>query len=200
MPNGGGVQPDPADRADAAAKRRRVIAARRAGATWDQAARAGGYGDRGAAYQAVKEAFRQEREAMQHDLIELRQMEDERDDHLRRILHGILTAEHLLVSDGRIVKGPDGEPLHDSRPVLMAIDRLNVIGNRYALRHGINADKELKIALNARTDTEAQVVADTVFAVCAALGLPPDMRRTMLEAAQQHLAQVASDVPDQPVQ
>lgn len=195
MPSG--VQPDPADRTEAAAKRRRVIAARRAGASWEQAAVAGGYADRGAAYNAVKEAFRMERESMQHDLIELRQMEDERDDHLRRVLHGIMTSEHLVVSDGRIVKGEDGEPLHDPRPVLMAIDRLNVIANRYALRHGINADKELKIALNARSDTEAQVVADTVFAVCSALGLPPDMRRSMLEAAQQHLAQVAQDAPEQ---
>lgn len=193
-----GQKPDPADRYDAATKRRMAIAARLEGMTWDQVAAAAGYASRGAAFTAVVDAFRQERESMQHDLLELRQIEDERDDDLRRRLYQIIRAEHLVVSDGQIVKGPDGVPLKDPRPILMAIDRLDRIATRHALRHGLNAAKELSIALNARTDTEAQVVADTLFAVCDLLGLPPDLRRQLLGAAQTHLEQVARDTPEQP--
>lgn len=194
MPHGG-QQPDPADRADAASKRRAVIDARLRGATWDEAAQAGGYAGRASAFNAVKEAYRLEREQLQHDLLELRQVEDDRDDDLRRRLYEILDSRHPVLYKGEVVRNEDGEPLQDVAPVLAAIAALGRIAERYALRHGVNADKELRIALNARTDTEAQVVADALFAVCEGLGLPPDIRRAMLGQAQQYLERVAQEAP-----
>lgn len=198
VPRGGGQQPDPADRADAASKRRMVIAARREGASWAQAAQVGGYADRGSAYNAVKEAWRTEREHLQHDLEEMRQIEDDRDDDLRRRLYQIIRAPHPVLYKGEIVKNEDGDPLQDAAPILASIAALGRIAERHALRHGINADKALTIALNARTDMEAQVLTDALFAVCQDLGLPPDIRMAMLGSAQAYLERVAHETPEQP--
>ena len=193
----GGQQPDPADRADAASKRRRVIVARREGASWEEAAAAGGYSNRASAYTAVKEALRHEREFLRHDLLEMRQIEDDRDDDLRTRLYAILNASHPVLYKGEIVKTDDGEPLQDVAPVLAAVAALGRIAERHALRHGINEDKGIKIALNARSDVEASVVSDALFAVCESLGLPPDIRRAMLGEAQNYLERVAREAPEQ---
>lgn len=185
--------PGPEDQADAAAKRRRVIQARLEGATWDVAAVAGGYADRGSAYHAVTAALKNEREALGHDLVELRQVEDDRNNDLRQRLYAIIRADHVVVSQGRIVKDDDGVPLRDHAPVMAAIAQLGRIADRHALLHGLNAAKELSIALDARSSVEASVVADTLFAVADAMGLPPDMRRMMLETMGEQLARVADD-------
>jgi hypothetical protein len=185
--------PGPEDQWDAATKRRRVLQARREGATWEQAAVYAGYADRSAAYNAIKGALKNEREQLAHDLIEQRQIEDDRDDDLRQRLYKILDADHLVVSDGRIVKDEEGIPLKDPRPVLMAVDRLGRIADRYALRHGLNAPKELKIALDARQHMEASVVADTLLRVAEAMGLDPSTRQLMLEHMQRELTAVASE-------
>lgn len=190
--------PDPAEQADAAIKRRKAIASRLEGNTWEQAAVDSGYAGRGSAYAAVKEAYKYEREHLRHDLEEMRQVEDDRDDDLRRRLYQIIRADHPVLYKGEIVTDTDGTRLRDAAPVLAAVAALGRIAERHALRHGLNADKALTIALNARTDTEAQVVADALFAVCTDLGLPPDIRMAMLGSAQAYLEQVARDSPEQP--
>lgn len=193
MPGPAEDRPNPAERFAAAEKRRIVIRAKLEGLSYEKAAELAGYAGRASAAAAVKEAYKYEREHLQHDLEVLRQIEDDRDDDLRRRCYEIMGATHYVLNQGVVVNGPDGEPLRNPAPVLAAIDRLDRIAGRYALRHGLNETQKFQIALGQRVDAEAATVADVVFAVVDELGLPPDVRMVMLDAMQRRLERAAAE-------
>lgn len=193
MPGPAEDRPNPAEQWDAAHKRRLVVQAKLEGKTYEEAARLAGYAGRASASAAVREALKYERESLVHDLVELRQIEDARDDDLRRKCYAVINSpHHYVLYKGEIVNDPEGVPLEDAGPVLAAIDRLDRIASRYALRHGLNEPVKFDLALAQRVDAEAATVADVVFAIVDELGLPPDMRLAMLTAAQRRLELVAS--------
>jgi hypothetical protein len=189
-----GSNNDPARNAEAARKRSVAIAARLRGLNWDAVAKAAGYADRASAYVAVSKAYKRERESMTQGLLELRQVEDDRDDDLRRRLYAIMTTPHYVHDGVNLVKGPDGEFLLDSKPIIAAITQLQRLGDRHALRHGLNEPEKLAIALDARTDLEANTVVDAILSAADAISLDPGARMAMLEAAQHRLAVIEGEV------
>lgn len=186
---------DPARHADAATKRKTAIAARLRGLSWSQVAQVSGYADRASAHNAVSIAYRTEREQLVQGLLELRQVEDDRDDDLRQRLYAIADGTHyVLDKDSKAITGPDGEYLQDSRPVLAAYTQLQRLGDRYALRHGLNEPEKLAIALEARTDLEASAVVDAILAAADAVSLDPALRMALLEAAQRRLSVIEGEI------
>lgn len=65
-------------------------------------------------------------------------------DRLTREALAVLEREHLVVSHGRIINGPDGKPLMDDAPVLQAIDRLIRIQERRAKLLGLDAPTKVE--------------------------------------------------------
>lgn len=64
-------------------------------------------------------------------------------DDLTAKAYKVLTAEHIVVQHGKIVRDEDGEPVRDHGPVLAAIDRLIKINERRARLTG--ADATIKV-------------------------------------------------------
>lgn len=190
---------DNAGRADMERRLDAMIQYRKEGHSWAEVAVVGGYSDKASAFTAVKRELAKRRGITDESLIELRQIEDLRDEDLRLKLHEIIGNTHYVVNSGKIVMGPDGvTPLLDDGPAMAAIDRLGRIAERYANRHGLNQPQGFLIALGQRTDVEAQVVADAVLAMAEKMAFAPDVRLRMLELAMEHLETAAAEEVEQP--
>jgi hypothetical protein len=191
MPQGDMPNPD-----ELAARRARAVQLRISGLSYQQIAQqVPEYrGNRATAFRDIKDALAQAREHQAADLEELRQIEDERDDDLRRRLFAIMARPHYVVQNGKMINGPDGQPLRDDMMVLQAIDRLDRIGIRFARRHGLDQPEKIEIALSRRTDVEASLVVEAILAASSSAGLAPEQRMRMLEAAQAHLTAVDGEV------
>lgn len=187
---------DVAQREQAAAK---AIRLKISGLTWAQVgaqlhAEYGMYRRASSAFNLVNWALKVAREEVNQSLEELRQVEDIRDDDLRRRLYSIMVSPHPLIQNGKIVKDDDGNPIQDHAPVLACIDRLNRVGDRYARRWGLEAPKDLNIALERRTDLEGSIVAEAILAGIDSAGLDPSVRMRALEAAQARLNTIEGEV------
>lgn len=119
-------RPGTAER-DAQACRLRVT-----GATYDQIADALGFHDRGGARRAVQRALTA---VVREPAEELLSLELARLDELTRKLNDVLEARHYVVTPGgRIVAGPDGQPLVDHGAIVAtALALLRVHGSRRKL-------------------------------------------------------------------
>jgi hypothetical protein len=112
---------------------------RRQGFTYQQIADRTGYANRSAAYQAVQRGLAL---SVRETADEVRQLEIERLEDLRRPALEVLRRRHLVVSQGKVMHDPDtGEPLIDSMPALHAIDRLIKLAERMAAFRGLDAPR-----------------------------------------------------------
>lgn len=175
---------------------------KRSGMTYEQIAQAipEYNGRRTNAYRDIKKAMGDARELLAESVEQLIQMEDERDDDMRRRLYAIIARPHYVVQAGAIVMGQDGRPLLDDMPILAAIDRLGALSKRFSSRHGLDAPERIEIAFEERADLEVRRVVEAILAGFAAADLPADKRMLALEAAQASLGvidgEVVSDTED----
>lgn len=92
-------------------------------------------------------------------------------DKLYREAWTVVETEHIAVSHGRVVYGPDGEPLKDHAPVLQAIDRLLRIEERLAKLLGLDAIDRMLDDPNGPADAELQEMINEARAKSAASGV-----------------------------
>jgi len=185
------------DQAHLAARRTKAIELKRSGFTYQQIADQMAehyHGDKAAAYMDISRALAQHRAELAESVEMLRQIEDERDDGMRRTLYAILAGRHPLIQGGKVVTDRDGNPVRDFGPNMAAIDRLGRISERYSKRHGLDASPSLTIAFEQRTDLEATVVVEAILAGLGAINLDPRQRMVALEAAQAKLSAIDGEV------
>ena len=98
------------------------------GLAYREIAEALGYSDASGAYKSVQRAL----SAVPAEAVaELRAVEAARLDELTRRAWAVANKTHPVVAaNGRVVEGPNGEPLIDDGPVLHALDRLLKIAER----------------------------------------------------------------------
>lgn len=106
------------------------------GHSFQQIADTLGFTDRSLARRAVQRALA---EVVHEAATEYVQVQLEQLDALTVEALRVLEGEHLVASAGRLVLGPDGEPLVDGMPKLNAIDRLLRIMERRAKLLGLDA-------------------------------------------------------------
>jgi AcrR family transcriptional regulator len=187
--------PEAGRQAQILARRAKAVALKARGATMEQIAEALGV-NKGTVSRDIKAAIEASRVEIDENLIALRRMQDIRFDEMRRKIHAVLGAEHLVVQHGHVVDGPDGRPLRDPMPVLQAIDRLLKLEQAFNVLHGLNADERMTIAFENRSEVESAHTVEAILAAFAAIELPADVRQRALEAAQTRLAELSTPVID----
>eukprot|EP00918_Siedleckia_nematoides_P107127 GHVU01233574.1.p2 GENE.GHVU01233574.1~~GHVU01233574.1.p2 ORF type:complete len:186 (+),score=40.33 GHVU01233574.1:527-1084(+) len=98
------------------------------------------------------EEYRQDSAAMREQYIAL---ELERLDAAQQVVVAVLEANHMLVSDGRVVT-VDGSPLPDSGPVLAAVRELRMISESRRKLLGLDAPAKATVT-HANADVDAAV-------------------------------------------
>jgi hypothetical protein len=136
------------------------------GYTYAKIAQELGLSGRQVAYEAVQRALKAiVKEAASEALaIELDRLDAElvRLEELERAARAVMTARHIVVSNGRVIIHPEtGEPMEDDGPVLNAIDRLVRIeaardraGERRAKLLGLNAPTQADITVHEVTQQD----------------------------------------------
>jgi hypothetical protein len=149
------ARPTKTERITIAQRRNRAVEMRINGETWQVVADALGYRSPGAACADVGRAREQQLAELTENLDQLRTMELDHLDMLRRKAVAVLQRHHVYVSGGRIVRdglsadevaalakagveATIGEPLEDDAPVLAAIDRLLKINERRSRLLGLD--------------------------------------------------------------
>ena len=112
-----------------------------------------GYASVGAAHTAVQRALKA---IVEEPAADVRAMELERLDAMLRAVQTVLEAEHVVVSQGRVVRrrtgevDDDGEPIYedvpDYAPVMAAVDRLLKIQERRSRLLGLDAPVKAQTA------------------------------------------------------
>jgi hypothetical protein len=105
-------------------------------------------------------------------------------DAMRKRVHGVLAADHPLVQNGVIIRDDQGRPLKDAGPVLAAMNTWLSIEKSWSATHGTDASKKLEIALEKRSDLEANLISEAVMAGIEALGLEPARVSPMMLALE----------------
>jgi hypothetical protein len=142
-----------------------------------------GFADKGEAHHAVQRALLA---IVKEPAEKLRTLELARLDAMYEAAMGVLERRHVTVSNGKIIYLGD-EPLEDDAPVLAAIDRLLKVQERRARLLGLDAPKQLDVALEQRIDLDAQLVTDALTAALDAVDLTDEQRTAALEAAKGRL-------------
>jgi len=124
------------------------------GATYRQIADQLGYADESSAWKAVDRALRA---TVAEPAAKVRMIELARLDLLFAEAYRVMRAEHVVVSNGRVVMDPADptKPLRDDGPTLAAIDRLVKIGERRARLWGLDAP--IKVDLPTYGQVEAEI-------------------------------------------
>jgi hypothetical protein len=129
----------------------------RRGLSYRQVAAQLEYKSHSAAFDAVRRAARDNASDPLAEA-EARQALLDRLQDYRRAAQRVLTARHYLVSEGRIVRGPDGEaPLLDDDPVLRALDRLLKIEDTEARLSGLYAPARARVEVITEDAVEAEM-------------------------------------------
>lgn len=113
---------------------------------------------------------------------------------IRRTLYGVIARKHLVVNQGKIMNGPDGQPLRDDGPVIAAVAQLIQLEDRQARVEGTYAREKIDIALATRVENEAQLAVEAILAGADAIELEPVQRQQMLEAAGARLRSIDGEV------
>lgn len=103
--------------------------------TYQQIADAVGYNSRGDAWRAVQQARESVIRAAGAELVaaEAQQLDD-----LFAAALEIMERDHIMVSQGRVVCGTDGEPLLDDGPKLAAIREMRQLRESYRRLYGVD--------------------------------------------------------------
>lgn len=151
--------------------------------TYQQIADQLGFADKGEAHHAVQRALQA---IVKEPAEKLRALELSRLDAMYEAAMRVLERRHVTVFNGKIMYIGE-EPLIDDAPVLQAIDRLLKVQERRARLLGLDAPKQLDVALEQRIDLDAQLVTDALTAALDAVDLTDEQRTAALAAAQQRL-------------
>lgn len=162
------------------------------GYTYQQIADQLRYSDKGEAHHAVQRALQA---IVKEPAEKLRTLELARLDAMYEAAMRVLERKHVTVSNGQVIR-LDNEPIEDDTPVLQAIDRLLKVQERRARLLGLDAPKQLDIALEKRLNDDAQLVTDALTAALDAIDLSDEQRAAALGAAQQRLEAADSHTPE----
>jgi hypothetical protein len=102
-----------------------------------------GFASQGDAWRAVQRA---RADVVRPAVTKLIQTESEQLDDLYVMALEIIERNHVVVSDGRVVFGADGEPLIDDRPRLAAIQTALRIRDQYENLHGLKAETKVNLS------------------------------------------------------
>lgn len=140
--------------ADTAARDAAACRLRSRGETLQAIADELGFADKANARRAIQRALTEvvREDAEHHVQLALEQL-----DQLAAESLAVLEADHFVVSAGRLVHGPDGQPLRDDLPVLLAVDRLLRIQERRARLLGLDAPARHRVPTGP-SDVDAAVV------------------------------------------
>jgi hypothetical protein len=122
-----------------------AVKLRAEGLNYQQIADRLGWANKTTAYRSVERALK---DILVPGVEELRKLEAERLDELRRKAYEVLTADHVVTQHGRIVTDDDGQPVKDHEPVLKAIDRLLKVSVEYRKLFGIDAPVKADITVH----------------------------------------------------
>jgi hypothetical protein len=86
----------------------------------------------------------------------------------------VLEAEHHVTQVGRLVRGPDGEPLRDHGPTLAAIDRLLKIMERRAKLVGLDAPVRARVEVVDEATVDRAIAELELELAAHILASPPD--------------------------
>ena len=164
---------------------------RNTGLGYRQIAEQLGFADKGDAWRAVQRALT---DIVREPAEQLRATEAARLDDLYVEALEILERDHVMVSHGKVVEGPGGEPFLDDGPKLAAIREARQVRESYRKLFGVDAAKQIDVALEHRLDLDADLVADALAAALDAADLTDEQRAAALAAAQQRLE--AADTPE----
>jgi hypothetical protein len=168
------------------------------GLTWEEAAKATGFNSPQACQISVSRHMKKVARETEKELEPMIAAIDMRYDSMRKRIHGILAADHPVVQNGVIIRDDQGRPLKDAGPVLAALNTWLSIEKSWSATHGTDASKKLEIALEKRSDLEANLISEAVMAGIQALGLEPAQRMIALEAAAARLEIVDAEVVEDP--
>lgn len=135
------------------------------------------------------------RDLVEPEVEELRKIAASRLDDRRRVASAVIVRRHYVVQNGKIVNGPDGQPLIDDSPWLAANAQLLKIDEREAKLFGLDPKEPLEITLDARAD----LTVNAITAVIDRLQLPPDRKAFALESAAAILGGEEPPEPPEPV-
>jgi hypothetical protein len=131
-----------------------AVELRRRGLTHRQIAAQLGYKSPSSAVEAIERSLAGTRREAND---EVRKLEVDRLDDLRRAAWRVLAKTHISVSNGRAVTHPvTGEVLTDDMPQLQAIDRLLKIAERYAKLLGLDAPVRAKVEVQDGLDAQIE--------------------------------------------
>jgi len=164
------------------------------GLTWEEAAKASGFSSPQTCQTAVSRHMKRVARDTEKELEPMIAAIDMRYDAMRKRVHAILAADHPLVQNGVIIRDDQGRPLKDAGPVLAALNTWLSIEKAWSATHGTDASKKLEIALEQRTELEANLAAEAVMAAVEALGLDPAQRMLALEAAANRVHVIDGEV------
>jgi len=164
------------------------------GLTWDETAKATDFSSPQTCQQAVSRHMKRVARDTEKELEPMIAQLDMRYDAMRKRVHAILAGDHPLVQNGVIVRDDQGRPLKDAGPVLAALNTWLNIEKSWSATHGTDASKKLEIALEKRSDLEANLIAEAVLAGLEAIGVEPAQRMLALEAAARRLDVVDGEV------
>lgn len=140
-----------------------ALAYKARGWTYDRIASEMGYSDRSGARKAVERAMassvRETTEAAKTLLIADLEA-------AKQAVWAVLEANHLVISEGRVVK-LDDEPLPDDEPVLKAVDRLVKIDQELAKIYGAYAPAKHEVRTIDAIDAKLFELADSMAPVGA---------------------------------
>lgn len=117
------------------------------------------------AWHAVRRAFR---DTLMEPADQARSVELARLEALHDKAMAVLERDHITVSHGRIIEGPDGTPLLDDGPRIQAINTLLRVSESRRKLLGIDAPQSLEVGIS---DLDRQI-ADTERRLAAAAGAP----------------------------
>lgn len=145
----------------------------------------------------VHRALKEYRKRNDHEIEERIAAQVMRFNDIRRTLYGVIARRHLVVNQGKIIEGPDGQPLRDDAPVIAAVSQLIQLEDRQARVEGTYAREKIDMALTTRVENEAQLAVEAILAGADAIELEPVQRQRMLEAAGARLRTIDGEVVDE---
>lgn len=157
-----------AQQAQVAERRARAIQLRIAGVPFATIATQLGYKTASAASQDVTRALASRRDELRDQADLLAALEAEKLDALERGMWVIFRRRHILVSQGQVMKGEDGQPLLDDDPATRAAGVLLRAFDRRAKLHGLDAPTRL----NAKVEVQDELDADIERLVAELAGQP----------------------------
>lgn len=162
-----------ARRVAAAQRRAEAVKMRRDGARYSEIAKKLGYTTPASAVQDVQRALSAE---IAEPAAELRAIEVQRLDMMWQATIEVLRAQHVVVSNGRVVFLND-EPIKDHGPILAAIDRLLKIQERRARLLGLDAPKSIEVVSIDAVDAEIRRLNAELHAAEEAARLADELDR-----------------------